>query len=143
MGQKTNRRRNQSSFDGDFGLTTSHKRRRAPACAGPFPSPLNCTPPMAFWILPAVFSALPSDCILASPTTLPTTSLTEPLTSCAAPAIRSLSMSITPSLQRLSRPFRGRLMKGRTDYPEGRWSAPQNATYRERDYHPRRQEIGR
>src|ERR1051326_1898181 len=44
MGQKTNRRRNQSSFDGDFGLTTSHKRRRAAACAGPFPSLLNGIP---------------------------------------------------------------------------------------------------
>src|SRR5438105_7774578 len=50
--------------------------------------------PTAFWILPAACSALPSDCNLASPTTLPMASLTEPLIPFAAPAIRSLSITI-------------------------------------------------
>src|SRR5580704_14396054 len=50
-------------------------------------------PPIAFWTLPATLSALPSDCSLASPTALPMVSLTEPLISFAAPAIRSLSMT--------------------------------------------------
>src|SRR5580700_12010971 len=54
---------------------------------------LSLMPPTAFWILPAVRSALPSDCDLPSPTALPTASLTDPLISWAAPAIRSLSMT--------------------------------------------------
>src|SRR6478672_8481246 len=50
--------------------------------------------PTAFWILPSVCSALPSDCNLASPTALPRASFTEPLIPFAAPAIRSLSMTV-------------------------------------------------
>src|SRR6185437_2403496 len=47
-------------------------------------------PPIAFSTLPSTLSALPSACSLASPTALPMVSLTEPLISFAAPAIRSL-----------------------------------------------------
>lgn len=46
---------------------------------------------MAFRIFPPVFSALPSPSNLASPVTLPATSLTLPLTCWAEPLTRSLS----------------------------------------------------
>src|SRR5512146_1389862 len=49
-------------------------------------------PPIAFCTLPAVLSALPSACSLASPVTLPAASFTAPLAWLAAPSIRSLSM---------------------------------------------------
>src|SRR5664279_1131847 len=60
--------------------------------SGYFPLSVSLTPPTAFWIFPAAWSALPSDSSLASPSTLPAISLVLPLISFADPSTRSLSM---------------------------------------------------
>src|SRR5260370_3658702 len=49
-------------------------------------------PPTAFWTSPAALSAVPSAFSVASPVALPAASVTEPFSSFAAPAIRSLFM---------------------------------------------------
>src|SRR5580700_7339449 len=53
----------------------------------------SVTPPTAFWILPSVWSDLPSLCNLASPIALPMASLPAPLVSLIEPATLFLSMT--------------------------------------------------
>src|ERR1700759_485124 len=54
----------------------------------------SLAPPTAFWILPAVLSAAPSACSLASPVILPAACLMAPLAWVAEPSILSLFMTI-------------------------------------------------
>src|SRR6185437_16161760 len=74
---------------GPAGESMSHR-------SGYFPLSVSLSPPMAFWTLPSILSALPSDSSLASPTALPTICLTAPLTCFADPTTRSLSMIFSP-----------------------------------------------
>src|SRR6478672_8054446 len=58
------------------------------------PRRVSFRPPTAFCTLPAALSDLPSASSLASPVTLPATSLMAPLACLAEPSSRSLSISI-------------------------------------------------
>jgi hypothetical protein len=56
----------------------SEQTQKSQRC-GYFPLSVSLRPPTAFWTFPAAWSALPSDSSLASPSTLPATSLTLPM----------------------------------------------------------------
>src|SRR6202171_2616028 len=65
-------------------------------------------PPIVFCTLPAVFSAVPSASVLASPVILPATSFNLPLAWWADPLMRSLSMMSSHFQKVLSKKKRSR-----------------------------------